>query len=442
MVKRKRGPYKKDKPPRQRHLEDLVKYLEPKNNAHDATRSGDSASPGQASSSAHSAYGHRPSFSGDVRSPAHTPNSEELVKDALIALTKSSVSDHKHKYDNAAWAAHNYNASGPQSTVGVRHPPMRRVFEYWHLFVIRVDPMTKLIHCPTFAKTLFAAVDNMASVSSSTEALMFSMYYAALSTCTAREVREKFGEGQDVLMHRYGRSIEAAVGENYEVPQLEALQALVLYMICIRRADDGTNMPALFSLAKRSAQLIRLHEDPEGTYAPFEIEMRRRLWFHLCGLESQTTEENAARSTTILKDRNVQLPANLNDNDLNPHMAHPPQSRVGVADTTFPILRFEIHRLVFGLWGIRRERNGTFAGHECSGNYSVRKHQNDLYEKAKAHIETTYLQYMHTSRAYDWLCTQYVESMLIKARLIVDFPFGNTPTKGMVLFASHMQGVH
>lgn len=28
-VKKKRGPYKKDKPARERHLEDLVKYLEP-----------------------------------------------------------------------------------------------------------------------------------------------------------------------------------------------------------------------------------------------------------------------------------------------------------------------------------------------------------------------------------------------------------------------------
>ncbi|KAF7189951.1 Bikaverin cluster transcription factor bik5 [Pseudocercospora fuligena] len=428
-VKRKRGPYKKDKPPRQRHLEDLVKYLEPKSNAQDGARNGDSASPGQGSSSSHSGYG-RPSLSAEARPLAQTANSEDLVKDALIALTKSSVSDHDNKYDDGAWPQ-NYNTSGPQSAVGTRHPPVRRIFEYWHLFVTRVDPMTKLIHCPTFARKLFSAIDNFSNVSSSTEALMFAVYYAALSTCTAREARRRFGEGQDVLMHRYGRSVEAALGENYDIPQLEALQALVLYIICIRRAGDGTNIRALFSLAVRSAQMIGLHEDPEGTYSPFEVEMRRRLWFHLCGLESRTAEEGGSRNTTILKDRNVQLPANLNDNDLDPRMTHPPQTRVGVADMTFPILRFEIHRLVFGLWGIRKERNGNWAGQESSGQYSVRDHQNDYYEQAKARLDTNYMQYMHTSRAYDWLCTNFVESMLIKARLIIDFPFGTTPTKDM-----------
>ena len=76
-----------------------------------------------------------------------------------------------------------------------------------------------------------AVIDDPGKIPQSFEALLFSMYYAAVSSCTAREVRQRFGERQDVLMKRYGRSIEAALGNNYDVPALETLQALVLYIV-------------------------------------------------------------------------------------------------------------------------------------------------------------------------------------------------------------------
>lgn len=97
----------------------------------------------------------------------------------------------------------------------------------------------------------------------------------------------------------------------------------------------------LFHEAVRCAQLIKLEEDPEGRYPPFEVEYRRRLWFHLCGLESRTAEEGGSRKYSILKGQTVQMPRNLNDCDLNPRMTTSPQSRFGVTDSTFPILRYD-----------------------------------------------------------------------------------------------------
>lgn len=230
-VKKKRGPYKKDKPARQRHLEDLVKYLEPKSsspttNSHTETAGpAASVSPGQAFTSNNTF-----NQSSSDRAPTQNANSEDLVKDALIALTKSSVSDQDSRLDNGAFLSQTA-AQGAQSSAGSHHPPVRRIFEYWHIYETRVDPLVKVFHGPTVKKALFRVIDDLNSVPPSFEALLFSVYYAAISSCTAREARQRFGERQDVLRKRYGRCIEAALGDNYDVPALETLQALVLYLV-------------------------------------------------------------------------------------------------------------------------------------------------------------------------------------------------------------------
>lgn len=230
-VKKKRGPYKKDKPARQRHLEDLVKYLEPKNSSPESsghTEAGGSAaavSPGQTYGSANAF-----SQSSPGRGPAQNANSEDLVKDALIALTKSSVSDQDSRLDNGAFLSQ-HNTQGVQPASGSHHPRVRRIFEYWHLYETRVDPLVKIFHCPTVSKALFNVIDDLSNISPSFEALLFGIYYAAISSCTAREVRQRFGERRDVLTKRYGRCVEAALGDDYDIPAMETLQALVLYIV-------------------------------------------------------------------------------------------------------------------------------------------------------------------------------------------------------------------
>ena len=261
-VKRKRGPYRKDKPPRERHLEDLVKYLEPKGSENDSGHRLDSLDAGSANSRALDlGDGDRPSqsrrsvtiaqdASGGYRLGSgldrEANNSEDLVKDALIALTKPSVSE-KEQFSDTGGSTSQGEAQTSSNESGSRgqHPSARRVFEYWHIYVIRVNPLTKIIHCPTFAKTLFAAVDNPQSIGPVTETVLYSIYYAAVSTCTAREARKRFGESRAKLLQRYARVIEAALSDNYGMPVLETLQALVIYIVgsSISRLSEGLAYP-------------------------------------------------------------------------------------------------------------------------------------------------------------------------------------------------------
>jgi hypothetical protein len=180
-------------------------------------------------------------------------------------------------------------------------------------------------------------------------------------------------------------------------------------------------MGALFALAVQSAETIGLHEEPEGTYTPYQCELRRRLWYHLCGLESRTAEESGSRTYSLLRTHQVQLPSNINDHDLNPHTTIRPHPRPGVTDMTFPILRFEIHRLIFTLQSIRKSPPPHGA------DALITQQQQSLYDATVIRLEHLYTQHMHPpSRPYDQLCTHFLTAMFTKARLLIAFPAGPT----------------
>ena len=159
-------------------------------------------------------------------------NSEDLVQDALNALTTIRPSEHEVE-DNTlpVLQRKSYQPNEP-GTIAL-HPPVRRIFEYVQLYEIRVDPMLKLIHGPTFRRQLLKATDDLQAAGPVTETLLFAIYYSAVSTCTSREAYMRFGEERSVLLQRYGRVVESMLADNYSVPALESLQALVLYVVCI-----------------------------------------------------------------------------------------------------------------------------------------------------------------------------------------------------------------
>ena len=403
-VKRKRGPYKKDKAPRERHLEDLVKYLEPKAAQNGAGEASGTVTDDVLSTSTSSAAGH------DGAKMRKASNSEDLVKDALIALTKSSVENKETGSENGFLVPQpSPSTSAPTGNLAM-HPPLSQIFEYWHLYLRRIDPLLKIIHAQTFEKTLLKAIDDFQSIGPVTESLLFGIYYSAVGSCTNRECRRRFGETREVLLQRYGRVIESALADNYSMPVIESLQALVTYVICLRRDDSVSNIRALFSLCVRMAQLIGLHEDPGDAFSPFEAEYRRRLWWHICGLESRGAEEGGARQTSIMEDRHVRLPSNLNDFDLFPGMTDPPKPRTGITDVTFVLTRCESVRTVYDLFKLKK---ASKARGQTMDDPGLKSELRNIVDEHKLRCETYYMRHFDESRPLDWMCTQWIRLMAV-----------------------------
>lgn len=113
------------------------------------------------------------------------------------------------------------------------HPSSSQILEYWYIYTTHVDPITKILHAPSFGKKLLVAKDNLQSLDDSMAALMFSIYFAAVTTLSADETQKRFFESRDILLHRFKLAIEKALAQTNFLgsPNIMTLQALVIYLV-------------------------------------------------------------------------------------------------------------------------------------------------------------------------------------------------------------------
>lgn len=103
----------------------------------------------------------------------------------------------------------------------------------------------------------------------------------------------------------------------------------------------------------RNAQRLGLHQEiATAGLTPFEVEMRRRLWFQIVmhdaisaqGVGLQRPEPSC----------NITAPSNVNDADLSPSMKEPPKERVGATDMIFCNLRHKVMKFMGQVNGGKR----------------------------------------------------------------------------------------
>lgn len=82
---------------------------------------------------------------------------------------------------------------------------------------------------------------------------------------------------------------------------------------------------------------------------PFEIEMRRRLWWQLILLDFRVSELSGAGSSALGHNWTTKVPLNINDSDLYPDMKEPPAEYPGVTEMMYVIMRCEIVELMHNL---------------------------------------------------------------------------------------------
>lgn len=225
------------------------------------------------------------------------------------------------------------------------HPLPNQIAEYWNIYKERVDPLLKVLHLPTLEPTILSSASHLPNLSRGFECLLFAIYYGATTSLGSRDCLIKLGEEKGVLLARYRFGLEQALARaNFlTTEELVVLQAFVIFLICLRRNNDARVIWTLTGLVVRIAQTIGIHRD--GSHfdlAPFEIEMRRRLWWQVCILDTRASEDHGCDPTIVEQSFDTKLPLNVNDTDLSPGMKKFPPERSGGTDMSFCLLRFEV----------------------------------------------------------------------------------------------------
>jgi hypothetical protein len=130
------------------------------------------------------------------------------------------------------------------------------------------------------------------------------------------------------------------------VPDIVLVQALCNFLFVGRRHDSPSYIWMLTGIAIRMAQALGLQRDGShfDNLTPYQVEIRRRVWWMLCILDARSSEDQRADFTISLAPDSfdTKIPLNLNDSDIDPDATEPPVEREGITNMTFARISAEL----------------------------------------------------------------------------------------------------
>ncbi|KAI9712728.1 MAG: hypothetical protein M1820_001350 [Bogoriella megaspora] len=225
------------------------------------------------------------------------------------------------------------------------HPAPAQILRHWQIYCDNINALLKITHTPTLQTRIIDAISNIANISPSLEALMFSIYCTSLLSLSEDESRVLFGSGKKDLLTNYHFACQQALLRCgiLRTSDRDCLTALYLYLHSVRPESEPRSMFSMFGITIRIAQHMGIHsESANSKYTTLEAEMRRRLWWSLVLFDSRLSEMSDSRTTMLMPTWDCKTPTNVNDFDLRPEMKGSPPNHVNATEAMFIVVRSEM----------------------------------------------------------------------------------------------------
>ncbi|KAK2772759.1 C6 transcription factor [Colletotrichum kahawae] len=270
-------------------------------------------------------------------------HTEDDMSDGMMSEEESDYEDTRAPLaPNISQYSFIFSTSTRETESPSAHPPQHHRIKAWHLFKSNIHPVATVLHIPSVEPMVLGAIQNPKDLAPNVEALMFVIYLGAVNSLPEDDTPLQFGEEQSVLLARFRRDADAAFTRSrlMETDDMLTLQTFVVYLILLR-CRDPTYSWTMTGLAVRLSQSLGMHRDGSTlNLTPFEAEMRRRLWWNLCVLDTPASEDYSCSSGLLeLSSFNSRRPMNVNDSALFPGMAEYPREQDGITDMSFTAAR-------------------------------------------------------------------------------------------------------
>lgn len=302
------------------------------------------------------------------------------------------------------------------------HPLPNQIAAYWGIFKENVDPLIKVLHRPTTEMLVAEAAQDLDHISKPMEVMMFTIYFAVITSMSEAECIGTFGIERQSALERYRFGFEQAMARAcfMSTSELLVLQSFTLFLTCVRRFDDSRHAWTLTGLIIRIAQSLGVHRDGQRFgLSPFETEMRRRLWWQICSLDIRASEDHGSDPSIVEQTFDTKFPLNINDEDICPAMETPPEEKEGRTEMLFDLIRYTVSTTVRRLSyappgpGTCRDRNANLTLED----------KESLIEGLNKYLEEKYLRYCDMSVPLDWVAATVSRLIMAKMWLIVHHPF-------------------
>jgi hypothetical protein len=223
-----------------------------------------------------------------------------------------------------------------------------------------------------------------------------------------------FDTDKDQLVARYRLGAEQALEQTdfLNNPDITALQALTIYLGVLQHTGETRAAWFLVGVLVRVAVSLKLHRDGShfANFTPFEIEVRRRLWWQICFIDSQSEDMHVAEYKLLEGMFDTEIPANTDDAHLDPGMSNPPVVAERWTDMTVFLIRCEVWKLS------RRLQSVTAASNHLPPGTDERL---GLFQQSQARIEGAYLKHLNPNQPLHSFVATIARLFLTKVDLIL-----------------------
>lgn len=293
----------------------------------------------------------------------------------------------------------------------------------WDCYKTNVAPLIAVLHLPSIERMISEVSGDHSDPDSGSaqESLTSAVFFAAVVSMTPQQCLATLNEDHNVCIHDYKVAAEQAlVNANLiNTQDIHVLQAAVLFLLCLRRCGDSRIVWAEASIVIRIAQCQGIHRDGErlGLASPFEIEMRRRLWWHIVILDMLCSEDQGTATQIRPEMFDTKIPSNINLNSvLNPQqsMISLQPSQEGFTDITLCIINCE---MMSNLYWVGKSLNQD-AQQQQQQSPSLAPDRGKLLSQLADLLETLYLRHFDLDIPIQWLTAVIARLMISKAWLV------------------------
>ncbi|KAK6612147.1 fungal specific transcription factor domain-containing protein [Botrytis cinerea] len=258
----------------------------------------------------------------------------------------------------------------------------------------------------------------------SLEASVFAMYLAAVTSMTNEECLELLNEERNILVTRYKTATEIALQESDFLNSVEivTLQALITYIAAMRTHDRSRSIWAFIGLAVRLARGIGLHRD--GSQQPFDLEMRRRVWWTLIVLDTRASEDRGTETMITDGSFDTKMPANINDEDMMINSKSLPVDRIGITSMTFACITMTVSGI-----GLRM----NFVPTRLDAPVLTTEQKEQMIKGFTDKIDSTYLAGSDPNDPRLWWYCRISRLLSLKLWLVTQYPLQRRKSTNRVL---------
>ncbi|OGM43342.1 putative C6 transcription factor [Aspergillus bombycis] len=225
------------------------------------------------------------------------------------------------------------------------HPPYPGAMKLWKIYVQNVEPLCKVLHIPTTTEMIEIVSQHSIGATQAQECLVFAVYHLAVYSIADEDCIREFEEPRAVLMSKYQYATQQGLinASWLKTTELQVLQAYVLFLIAMRTQTDPHTFWIWTGVAVRIAQRMGLHRDGDNLdLSPFDIEMRRRLFWQLIPLDGYAGQLSGTGISIAPGGWDTKRPLNVNDEQIHPGMKQPPNAQKGASEMLFCLTKAEL----------------------------------------------------------------------------------------------------